>query len=105
MIFAGKMTEKLSFYRIEERQGKSGFKSTEEVLKFTTNAERLKNQEYLTTDADETFHYLELTFRMRNRSIEETDIVVYNNERYRINSIDRYPRDNEAVIKVMKINE
>ena len=105
MIFAGRLTEKLRFYQIVETQAKSGFKSTEEVFKFEALAERLKNKETIREDADEVFHYTELTFRLRKRDIKDTDIVVYEGNRYRIMSVDKFPRDNEMVIKTMLINE
>lgn len=105
MIFAGRLTERLQFYRIEETQGRSGYKSTNEVFKFEAYAERMKNKETITENADEVFHYTELSFRLRKRDIADTDIVVYEGNRYRIMSIDKYPRDNEMVIKIMLINE
>jgi len=105
MIFAGKLTEKLSFYSIEETQGRSGFKDTSEVFKFEAYAERLKNKEYIGEDAGEIFHTLDLQFRLRYRKINETDIVVYRDERYRVLSIDEYRLQNEMVIKISKINE
>lgn len=106
MIFAGKLTEKLSIYRVIEAQGRTGYKSSTEEFVREVPAERLKNKENLVVDAGELFHDLELTFRLRNKAdIVETSIVVYLGERYRINSIDRYPRENEMVIKIMKINE
>lgn len=105
MVFAGRLTERLLFYRIEETQSKSGFKSSAEVLKFEAFAERMKNKETITENADEVFHYTELSFRMRKRDVQETDIVVYEGNRYRIMSIDKFPRDNEMVIKIMLINE
>ena len=105
MIFAGKLTEKLSFYKVVETQGRSGFKDTTEVFKFEAYAERMKNREYLGEDAGEIFHTLDLQFRLRYRPVYETDIVVYRDERYRILSIDEYRMENEMVIKISKINE
>lgn len=105
MVFAGRLTEKLLFYKIEETQSKSGFKSTAEVFKFEALAERMKNKETIQENADEIFHYTELSFRLRKRDIKDTDIVVYEGNRYRIMSVDKYPRDNEMVIKIMLINE
>ena len=104
MIFAGKLTETLSIYKVEEVQGRTGYKSSSEEFVCDVFAERMKNKENLVVDAGELFH--ELTFRLRNRrELTETSILQYNGERYRVNSIDRYPRENEMVIKVMKINE
>lgn len=106
MIFAGKLTEILSIFKVEETQGRTGYKGTTEEFICNVLAERLKNKEYYGVDANELFHDLELTFRLRNRKeLIETSIIKYNDERYRVNSIDRYPRDNEMVIKIMKINE
>ena len=106
MIFAGKLTETLSIYKVEETQGRTGFKHSSEEFICDVFAERLKNKENFVVDAGELFHDLELTFRLRNRKeLIETSIIKYNEERYRVNSIDRYPRDNEMVIKIMKINE
>lgn len=106
MIFAGKLTERLLVYRVVENQGRTGYKDTSEEYVCTVPAEKLKNKENFVVDAGELFHDLELSFRLRNRAdIIETSVLGYNGERYRINSIDRYPRDNEMVIKIMKINE
>ena len=106
MIFAGKLTETLSIYKVVEEQGKTGFKHTVEEFVCNVLAERLKNKENLVVNAEEIFHDLELSFRLRNRKeLTETSIIVYESERYRVTSIDRYPRDNEMVIKMLKINE
>lgn len=106
MIFAGKLTEALSIYNVEETQGRTGYKHTSEEFVCNVLAERLKNKENFVVDAGELFHELELTFRLRNRKeLIETSVLKYNGDRYRVNSIDRYPRDNEMVIKIMKINE
>lgn len=106
MIYAGNLTEELSFYRITERQSASGYKDTVETLMFTCRAERTKNKEKYTVDAEEVFHTNELTFRLRLRKqVVETDIVVYKDERYRILSLQPWPRENEMVIIIAKINE
>ena len=105
MIFAGRLTENLKFYKIVETQGRSGFKDTTEVFKFEAMAEKMKNKENIGVDASEVFHTLILQFRLRYRPVVETDIVVYREERYRILSIDEYRLDNEMVIRISKINE
>lgn len=107
MIYSGQLTEILKFYRVVETQSGSGFKHTEEVLMFSVRAERLKNRENYVVDADELFHSSELTFRLRYRSeINETNIVEYEGQRYRITSLDRYVQDNnQLTIILAKINE
>lgn len=106
MVFSGQLTEDIVFYQIVETQSASGYKSTEEQEILKCRAERLKNKENLVVDGNEIFHVVELTFRMRNRKeVKETNIVKYIGERYRIISLDRYPRDNEMVIIISKINE
>ena len=106
MIFAGRLTESLDIYRVTEEQGRTGYKHETETFVCRVLAERLKNKENLVVDAEEVFHTLELSFRLRNRKeLTETSIVVYQGERYRVTSIDRYPRDKEMVIKLLKINE
>lgn len=106
MIFAGTLTENLSFYRVVETQSASGFKHTEEQFMFTCKAQRTKNKENYVVDAEELFHSNELTFRLRMRKeVVETNIVVYNGERYRITSLQPWPRDNEMTIILAKINE
>jgi len=106
MIYSGQLTETLEFYRIVETQSGSGYKSTEEVFMFQVRAERVKNREIYQVDADELFHSSELTFRLRYRKdIDETNIVVYEGQRYRITSIDKYMRDNQLTIILDKINE
>ena len=106
MIYAGKLTEKLSFYDIIETQSASGFKSTQEQFLFTCLAERMKNKENYVVDAGELYHTNELTFRMRSRKeVKETSIVVYNEERYRITSLNKFPRDNEMTLIIARINE
>lgn len=106
MIFAGTLTENLSFYRVVETQSASGFKSTQEQFMFACKAYRRKNKENYTVDAGEIYHSNELTFDMRQRrGIDETNIVVYNGDRYRITSINRNPRENDMTIIIAKINE
>jgi len=106
MIYSGKLTETLKFYRIVETQSGSGYKSTEEVFMFNVRAERIKNKENYVVDAEELFHSSELRFRIRYRKeIEETNIVVYEGQRYRITSLDKYMEDNQLTIILQKINE
>lgn len=106
MIYSGQLTEKLDFYEVVETQSESGYKHTEERYMFTVRAERTKNKENYVVDADELFHSTELRFRIRYRKeITETNIVVYNGERYRITSIDEYKKENQLTIMISKINE
>lgn len=106
MIYSGKLTEYLAFYKVEEVQSESGFKHPVETFMFKVRAERLKNKENYVVDADELFHSNELRFRIRYRKeIEETNIVVYEGQRYRITSLDKYKEDNQLTIIVQKINE
>jgi SPP1 family predicted phage head-tail adaptor len=106
MIYSGNLTETLEFYDIVETQSESGYKHSEEVFMFKVRAERLKNKMTYTVDADELFHATNLTFRLRyRREIKDTNIVVYEGERYRILSIDKYPKDNQLTIIMGKINE
>jgi SPP1 family predicted phage head-tail adaptor len=106
MIYSGNLTETLEFYDIVERQSESGYKQSEEVFMFKVRAERLKNKMTYTVDADELFHATNLTFRLRyRREIKDTNIVVYEGERYRILSIDKYQKDNQMTIIIGKINE
>ena len=73
---------------------------------FKTKAERMKNKENYGINADELFHTNELTFRLRYRKeIKETDIVVYEGDRYRITSINKYLEDNQLIIMIQKINQ
>ena len=72
MIYSGKLTEYLAFYKVEEVQSESGFKHPVETFMFKVRAERLKNKENYVVDADELFHSNELRFRIRYRKeIEE----------------------------------
>lgn len=106
MIYSGKLSEILEFYKVVETQSESGYKHSEEVFMFRVRAERLKNKENYLVDADELFHASELTFRIRFRKeIEETNIVVYEGKRYRITSIDKYTQDNQLTIILAKIND
>ena len=106
MISAGQLTETLTFFEVRNTVEASGFHQSEEVLRFKTKAERLKNKESYVVNADEVFHLSELTFRLRNRNeVNETDIVVYEGNRYHITSIDRYRRANQMTIILSKINE
>lgn len=106
MIYSGNLTETLEFYDIVETQSESGYKHSEEVFMFKVRAERLKNKMTYTVDADELFHATNLTFRLRyRREIKDTNIVVYEGERYRILSIDKYQKDNQLTIIIGKINE
>ena len=106
MIYSGLMTETLHFYEQVETQSESGFKATEEVFKFKVRAQRTKNKEKYITDAEEIFHTSELTFKCRYRKqITETDIVVYEGQRYRITSLDKWKEANQLTIMMAKINE
>ena len=106
MISSGLLTETLHFYEVIETQSDSGFKHTEEVFKFKVRAQRTKNKEKYTIDAEELFHSSELTFKCRYRKeIKETDIVVYENQRYRITSLDKWKEANQLTIMMAKINE
>lgn len=106
MIQSGLLTEILHFYERVETQSESGFKHTEEVLKFKVRAQRTKNKEKYLTDAEEIFHTSELTFKCRYRKeIKDTDIVVYEGERYRITSLDKFKEANQLTIILAKINE
>lgn len=106
MIFAGNLTEKLDFYKVVETQSVSGFKSTQEQYMFTCKVCRMKNKENYVVDGGELYHTNDLTFKLRCRKeVEETNIVVYNGDRYRIISINKYPRENDMTIIISKINE
>lgn len=106
MIYSGHLTETLTFYRVVETQSESGYKQSEEVKMFDVRAERIKNKENYLVDADELFHSSELRFRIRyRREISETNIVVYEGQRYRITSLDKYMEENQLTIILSKINE
>lgn len=106
MIYSGQLTEYLEFYQVVETQSESGFKHTDEVFMFRVRAERTKNKENYVVDADEVFHSNELTFRLRYRKeIKETNIVVYEGERYRITSLNPWKEENQITIMLAKINE
>ena len=106
MISSGLLTETLHFYEKIESQSESGYKSVQEVFKLKARAQRTKNKEKYLTDADEIFHTSELTFKLRYRKeIKDTDIVVYENERYRITSLDKFKEANQLTIMLSKINE
>lgn len=106
MIYSGQLTEILEFYNVVEVQSESGYKHSEEVFMFKVRAERTKNRENYLVDADELFHSSELTFRLRYRKeISETNIVVYEGQRYRITSLDKYKEENQFTIILSKIND
>ena len=106
MIYSGNLREYLEFYRVVEVQSESGFKRSEEVFMFKARAERTKNKEHFIVDADEVFHSNELTFRLYYRKeVDETNIVVYNGDRYRITSLNPWIADNEMTIMLAKIND
>jgi SPP1 family predicted phage head-tail adaptor len=106
MIYSGTLTERLYFYHQVESQSASGFKQVDEVFYYTCRADRLKNKENYVVNADELFHFPHLTFKLRyNREILETDIVVYEDVRYRITSIDKDALSNEETIIIEKIND
>lgn len=106
MIYSGQLTEILKFYKVVETQSGSGYKHTDEVFMFQVRAERTKNKENYLVDADELFHLSQLTFRLRYRKeIDETNIVVYEGQRYRITSLDKYKEENQLTIILSKINE
>lgn len=106
MIYSGQLTEILEFYKVVETQSESGYKHLEESFMFKVRAERLKNKMNFGVDADEIYHSVMLTFRLRYRKeISETDIVVYEGQRYRITSLDVYKEENQMTIIIAKIND
>lgn len=106
MIYSGQLTEILKFYKVVETQSGSGFKHAEEVYMFQVRAERTKNKENYLVDAEELFHLSQLTFRLRYRKeIDETNIVEYEGQRYRITSLDKYKEENQLTIILSKIND
>ena len=106
MIQSGTLRETLHFYEVIETQSQSGYKSTKEVFKLKARAQRLKNKEKYLEDAGELFHTSELTFKLRYRKeIKDTDIIVYEGDRYRITSSDKYTEANQLTIILSKINE
>lgn len=106
MIYSGLLSEILHFYEKVETQSESGYKSVEEVLKFKVRAQRTKNKERYLENAEELFHTSELTFKLRYRKeIKDTDIVVYEGEKYRITSLDKFKEENQITIILAKINE
>lgn len=106
MIYSGQLTETLEFYAVEEVQTESGFKHPTEIYRFKCKAYRAKNKENYVVDAEEIFHSSELTFQLRYRKeIKETDIVIYEGERYRITSLCPYKQENQLTIILSKINE
>ena len=106
MIYSGKLTEHLDFYEVVETQSDSGYKHSEEVFMFSVRAERTKNKETYLVDAEELYHSNELTFRLRYRKeIKETNIVVYEGDRYRITSLNPWKEENQITIILQKINE
>lgn len=105
MIFAGKLKERLDFYKVVETETPSGYRKPEEVFQFTARAERTKNKENFVVDAEEIFHNVYLTFRLRYREIDETWIVVYEKEKYRITSYNPWDDKREMTIMIEKINE
>lgn len=106
MIFAGQLNEKLKFYSVHVEQSPSGFKHREESFMFEEKAERTKNKEHFEVNGEELYHSNFLTFRLRyRREITEECIVEYYGKKYMIDSIQPYPRDNEMIIVIVKINE
>lgn len=106
MIYSGLLTETLHFYEKTESQTESGYKSVKEVLKFKVRAQRTKNKERYLENAEELFHTSELTFKLRyRREIKDTYIVVYEGEKYRITSLDKFKEENQITIILAKINE
>lgn len=104
MIYSGTLTEHLDFYKVVETQTESGYKHTEEVFLCTCYAQRLKNVQNFNINANELFHSSLLTFHLRyKKDIDETNIVVYNEQRYRIISLDKF--QNEITLTLDKINE
>lgn len=105
MIYSGTLDEWLDFYKIVEVQSESGFKQITEVFRLRTKAYRFKNKENYVVNADELFHSTELRFQMRYRKIDETDIVYYDGNKYRITSLCPYKEDNQITIILAKIDE
>ena len=106
MIYAGSLTEYLTFYRMVETQSPSGYKRTEEELVCKVRAYRTKDKGKYLIDAEELFHTNELSFKLRMRSdIDETCIVVYEDKRYRITSLQKWQREGDMTITLALINE
>ena len=106
MVLSGRLTETLRFSEIVETQSATGYKHTEERFMFECKAEKIKFKERFDVDAEEIYHHVVPQFRMRYRaSVKETNVVEWRGEKYRILSVDRYPLDNEMLVKLDKINE
>ena len=106
MINSGTLTDKLSFYEPIETTSPSGYKKSDEKLICTVRAYRLKNKENYGVDAEALYHSTELQFQLRMRpDLKETDIVVYDGNRYRITSFSPYKAENQLTIMLAKIND
>ena len=103
MIYAGQLTETLKVYEVIEKQSASGYKSEQQVFKFSCKAQRLKNKENYLVNGAELFHIAEPQFRLRKRDIKDTDIIEYEDEKFRVLSIDDYK--SEMTIKLQKVNQ
>ena len=106
MIYAGSLTEYLTFYKVVETQSSSGYKHTEEVLVCKVRAYRTKDKGKYLVDAEELFHTNELAFKLRlRRDIDETCTVVYDGKRYRITSLQKWQREGDMTLTLALINE
>ena len=102
---SGRLRERRYFSAVADIVEADGYHHKVETPRFSCRAERLKNKQNYVVDAEEIYHSCELTFRIRQRSIDDTDIVEYNGERYRITSVDDYAEERQTTIILQKIND
>lgn len=105
MIAAGSLKYKLIFKSVIEVQSASGFVTKSKEDLFTVKAAKLKSEGELKKDAKELFYSKIITFKIRYNRLVNTDLIIeYNNDEYRIISIDENKYENSLILDIEKIN-
>jgi len=105
MIPAGTLKYKLIFKQIIKTQSTSGSITNSKVDLFSCKAAKVKSNNSTGIDAKEMFNSSMIEFKIRFNKLVNTDlIVVYNDNEYKITSVDDNKFDNSINLIIDKIN-
>lgn len=103
---AGTLNEIIQLYRTVTVINDYGERSETLEQKYTTRANVSWDSGNLTDTNDEIFHAYTKTFRMRSYvPIVETDVIQWQNNKFRILSIEHRRESNEIIVRAELINE
>lgn len=101
---AGQLRDRIYIYELKIERSPYGNTSRKWYFKCTTRAKKDFASGGRTTENEEIFYTVEREFIVRIYvPVVETDIIVWNDQKWRIISIDRSEKYNNTVIKTTKI--